>query len=33
MVNARSKGDRIVDIIIIIVMIFLGVIMLYPMLY
>ncbi|MFR8089065.1 MAG: carbohydrate ABC transporter permease [Lachnospirales bacterium] len=33
MVNARSKGDRIVDIIIIIFMIFLGVIMLYPMLY
>ena len=33
MVNARSKGDRIVDIIIIVVMIFLGIVMLYPMLY
>ena len=33
MVSARSKGDRIVDIIIIVVMIFLGIVMLYPMLY
>ena len=33
MVSARSKGDRIVDIIIIDVMIFLGIVMLYPMLY
>ena len=33
MINARSKGDRIVDIIIIVVMIFLGIVMLYPMLY
>ena len=33
MVSARRKGDRIVDIIIIVVMIFLGIVMLYPMLY
>lgn len=33
MVSARSKGDRIVDIIIIVIMIFLGIVMLYPMLY
>ena len=33
MVSTRSKGDRIVDIIIIVVMIFLGIVMLYPMLY
>lgn len=33
MVNTRSKGDRAVDILIIVVMLILGVIMLYPMLY
>ncbi|MBQ7915875.1 MAG: carbohydrate ABC transporter permease [Firmicutes bacterium] len=33
MIDARSKGDRLVDLIIIVVMLALGVVMLYPMVY
>ena len=33
MIDARSKVDRLVDFIIVIVMLALGVVMLYPMLY
>ena len=33
MIDARSKGDRLVDIVIILIMLLLGVVMLYPMVY
>ena len=33
MVDARNKGDKAVDVLIVIIMIVIGIIMLYPMLY